>query len=127
MFSDLRIISMILVITMIFILIVFSVIKYNNVDDSEYSQVVSSAEEGKKQVFNFLDFIKNIDWLNLDKKDIIEEDEKKAYELNVSEKVNYKNLINHSFSVVDWRAMWSNYWQKHLNWFNDELENIKNK
>ncbi len=127
MFSNIKLFSFILVIIILFVLIAFSFMKYNHVNDDEYRQIVHNVEKGEKNFYNFLDYIKNIDWLNLDKKDIIEEDEKKAYELNVSEKVNFKKLINHSFSVIDWGAMWSNYWQKHLNWFNEEMESIKNK
>ncbi len=127
MFSGLRLFSIILIIIAFFLLIIFSFIKYNQVDNSEYNQVVHSAEKGEKNLYAFLDYIKKIDWLNLDKKDIIEINEDELFKIETIEKVKIEKIVKQSFSLVNWQSLWHNYWQTHINWINEELENIKNK
>lgn len=128
MFSDFRIITIILVILAFFFLITFSFIKYNNVEETskEHENIIKSAEEGERKLFGFLSSIQKIDWLNLEKKAIIEESSDEIEKENLIRKINLNKLRQNNFSLINWRSMWNNYWQEHLNWFNEELEKIKN-
>lgn len=128
MFSDFRIITIILVILAFFFLITFSFIKYNNVEETnkEHENIIKSAEEGERKLFGFLNSIQKIDWLNLEKKAIIEESSDEIEKENLIRKINLNKLRQNNFSLINWRSMWNNYWQEHLNWFNKELEKIKN-
>lgn len=132
MIANLRLFTLILVIVILFFLIAFSFVKYNNVvnnNQKESSLIVSSVEDGEKQIFNFLSFITKIDWLNLEKKDLatVDEFEYAKKDLVDFKIINHTSLIKNSFSLMNWRGMWIDYWQENLNWFSKEIKKFKDK
>jgi hypothetical protein len=131
MFSSIRLLSIIFVVIIFLVLMAFSFIKYNNNNnlENEHSQIVKQVDDGERKIFAFLNLIKKIDWLNLEKKAKIKDSEA---ELSKKNKINFetidiKNMMKNNLSPINWRNIWSNYWQRHINWYNNELESIKNK